>query len=126
MLMADVGYLLLWAAGGLALVFIGAAFLVGMVGALRIQWRVLRGSGPLGKQEAHQAYGTSLLMWRSSLVVAIAALVAWQWQEWLTDRWTAAVVLVTLGLGWYARDLGARRMHSSLQGGGCGPNHLRM
>ena len=124
--MVDVGKLLLWAAGGVALVFIGAAFLVGMVGALRIQWRVLRGSGPLGKQEAHQAYGTSLLIWRSSLIVAIAALVAWQWQEWLSGRWTAAVVLVALGIGWYARDLGVRRMRSSLQMRGFGPNHLRV
>ena len=124
--MVDVGKLLLWAAGGVALVFIGAAFLVGMVGALRIQWRVLRGSGPLGKQEAHQAYGTSLVIWRSSLIVAIAALVAWQWQEWLSGRWTAAVVLVALGIGWYARDLGVRRMRSSLQMRGFGPNHLRV
>lgn len=120
--------LLLLGCGCVAALFaaiVAVSFCAGCLSPILKYWRVLRGAGALDREEAGMAYGLSRLLWRAAVLFAAAAVWLWCGMDLLDLRVAAAIAITLLGLGWYARDLGVRRMLSSLAANGFGPEHLR-
>src|SRR5262245_3607698 len=89
---------MLWIAGA-ALAFFAACFLWGFFRPMLKEFRVLHGDGPLDREQAHMAYGASLLIWRGCLLLAFVAVTLWYSIEFASGRVTAAISVALFGMG---------------------------
>jgi hypothetical protein len=81
-------------------------------------------SGPLSKETAHYVWGHALLVWRASLCLSVAVMVAaWHWQY---SRWGVAlgVAAFCVLVGLRVLCMGRRRIRDSRRCGGWGPNSV--
>lgn len=115
----DVRSLIVVALGGLCALAIGC-FLWGCWSVVRKYFRMLLSEGPMTREDAHMAYGLSLLLWRGSLVCVAAVLLLWF--EWgiLEAPWAVLLSAALFLVGWQVRELGRKRMKNSLARGGYG------
>lgn len=119
--MPDLGFLLLI----MVVAFSLACFLWGCTKVIIPNVRAMRGSGPLSKRGCSECVRHESVLWRLALLLTALTIGLWYAFGFMSGRVAAAVATLLVGLGWYARDLGMRRMLSSLQSGGFGPEHLR-